>query len=436
MDDKEKRFQKSSKYFTITAYAVVGFLICALIVKVIFDFASVSNAVRVILNILAPFIIGIIIAYLINPVYKFFDNKFFGKWLHMTKHEKLRKILALLISYIIVLGLLGILIYIIIPQFAASIRSLVDTIGAFAKTLQGLIARLQERFTKLNLSVLSESLENLVPKLSESVKKWAEALVSGIVSTSVGVITAIINFFLAFVISIYILFEKDVLKNTVKKFYYSIFKEKTAANVSRLSRECSDIFGNFFTGKIIDSVIMGILVGLVMLIFRLPNALLIAVIVAVTNIIPYFGPLIGEILGFLIMLMSSWQQALLLLILLLLLQQVDGNFIGPKIIGNSTGLSPLWVIFAITIGGKIGGVAGMLFGVPVMAVIAHIAEEIVNHRLERKGLGYMITKDDDSGEKKKKKSLKERFKRKKKKKDEAPEEAQTEEPETADEKKD
>ena len=302
--------------------------------------------------------------------------------------------MALLLAYIIVFGVIGVLIYIIVPQFVTSIKSLVGTIGTFSHTVERWIDGLQEHFKNLNLEVLTDNISTIVPKLMARIQEWAEGLLSGIVSTGVGVISGIISFFMSIIVSIYILSDKLHLESTIRKLYYAWFKPEKAAHVSKVTRECSNIFSNFFTGKIFDSLIIGILCGVMMLILRLPYPLLISVLVGVTNVIPYFGPFIGAIPSILIMLMTGWKQALIFTILILVLQQVDGNIIGPKIIGDSTGLSPIWVIFAITIGSWVGGVAGMLFGVPVMAVIGHIAEEAVNKRLVKNGQLSMVKQEE------------------------------------------
>lgn len=391
---KKNKFYPNSKYFTITVYAVVGFLICAILAKIIFQFSVIWKGVSVIIGVLTPFVVGTIIAYLINPMFKFFDFTFFGKWLHMTKKRKLRKALSLLLAYIIVFGIITTLIYIIVPQFASSIRSLIDTIGSFSQTVQAWIADLQSHFQNLNLAFLTEHLNTLVPRLLARLQEWAESLLSGIVSTGVGVISGIINAILSIFVSIYILSDKLNLEKNIRKLYYALFKPNKAGTISRISRECSNIFSNFFTGKIFDSLIIGILCAIGMLILRLPYPLLISVLVGVTNIIPYFGPFIGAIPSILIMLMTGWKEALIFTIFIIVLQQIDGNLIGPKIIGNSTGLSPIWVLFAITIGSWLGGIGGMIFGVPVMAVIAHIAEELINNRLERKGLSALVEREE------------------------------------------
>ena len=390
----KNKFEKNSKYFTITVYALIGFLICALLVKVIFQFSNVWGAVKVLFGVLSPFVVGTILAYLINPMFKFFDYTLFRKWLHMTKRRKLRKTLSLLLAYIIVFGLITALIYIIVPQFVLSIKSLVGTIGTFSVTVQGWIDSIQEHFKTLNLTFLTDNITTIVPKLMSKLQEWGEGLLSGLVSTGVGVISGLIKAFLSIIISVYILSDKMNLEKGIRNIYYAYLKPEKASNVARMTRECSNIFSNFFTGKIFDSLIVGILCGICMLILKLPYPLLVSVLVGVTNIIPTFGPFIGAIPSILIMLMTGWKEALIFTILIIVLQQIDGNLIGPKILGNSTGLSPIWIIFAITIGSWVGGVFGMLFGVPVMAVIGHIAEEVINNRLESKGLYSMVEREE------------------------------------------
>ena len=390
MEENKNKFQKNSKYFTITVYAIVAFLICALLIKVIFHFSQVWNAVRVVIGVLSPFIGGMILAYLINPMYKFFDVTFFGKWLHLSKHRKLCKTFSLILSYIIVLGIIGALIYVIVPQFIASIRSLIGSLGTFAITVQGWINNLETHFSNLNLDFVKDSISNLIPTLEARLKEWAEGVMPTILSTSVGVISGIIKGVLAIFVSVYILADKMELERRLRNFYYAIFKPEKAAFISKTTRECSNIFSNFFTGKIFDSLIIGILNGILMLILKLPYPLLVSVLVGVTNVIPTFGPFIGAIPSILIMLMTGWKEALIFTIMIIVLQQIDGNLIGPKILGNSTGLRPIWILFAITIGAWVGGVVGMLFGVPVMAVIGYLLEEAVNYRLEKNGMSSMV----------------------------------------------
>ncbi len=388
--DNGRRFKPRSKYFTITVYAIIAFVICAIIAKLIFNFSTVFNALKIVTGVLAPFIAGGIIAYLINPLYKFLDFTFFKKWLRLKK-PGIRKGISMFLSYIIVLGVIAAIIAFVIPQFISSIGSLIKLLGGVSLDIEDQIDKLQQHFRNLNLSFIVDGVKNLVPTLIAKLQGWAEGLVGTLFSTSVGIVSGIINAFLSVIISIYILTDKARLKRTLRNIYYSTFRTREkAARVARVTKESSTIFSSFFTGKIFDSLIVGVLCGLGMLILGLPYPLLVAVIVGVTNIIPYFGPFIGAVPSILIMLISGWKQALILTIFIIVLQQIDGNLIGPKILGKSTGLRPIWVIFAITIGSWAGGIAGMIFGVPIMAVIGNIVEEIVNNRLRRKGLETLI----------------------------------------------
>lgn len=397
--EKNSRFKPNSKYFTIGVYTIVVFAICAIIARLVFSFSTVWHGFRVLVGVLSPFIVGAIIAYLINPLYKFLDFTFFGKWLKMTKKRKLRKVLSLLVSYLIVFGIIILIISFVVPQLVNSISSLIETISSFASRLQGWIEELQEHFINLNLDFLSSWVENFIPSLTDMLKTWAGSLVSTALSTSMSVVSGVVKGVLAIIVSVYMLSDKLHLERGLRNAYYAFFKPERASVIARLSRESSNIFSNFFTGKIFDSLIVGVLCFLGMLILRLPYALLISVLISATNIIPYFGPFIGAIPSILILLMTGWKEAIIFTIFILILQQIDGNLIGPRILGNSIGLRPIWVVFAITIGGWVGGVVGMMFGIPIFAVIGNIMEQIVNRRLKSKGLGSLIVYDRSTTQK-------------------------------------
>lgn len=179
--------------------------------------------------------------------------------------------------------------------------------------------------------------------------------------------------------------QKSLLKH-MKRFTYAVLKKERAARFIQTSRECSSIFSKYILGKTLDSVIIGILCFILMLILRLDYALVLSVIVGVTNMIPYFGPFIGAIPGILIYLFISPIQAIIFAFMILVLQQFDGLYLGPKILGESTGIKPLWVIFGITIGGSYFGPLGMFLGVPVVAVISHLLNSFVKRRLSQKNI--------------------------------------------------
>ena len=392
---KKSRFQPNSKYFTISVYAILVFLACALIARIIFSFSSVWGALGRITGVLSPFIVGLILAYLINPLYKFLDFTFFQKWLHMTKRRGLSKVLSLLIAYVITFGIVITLIAFVIPQFVNSISTFVNNLGSYTKQIQEVINDIQNTFKNLNLTFLTEGINSFIPSLTSKLSEWAQTLMSTVVNTSISIVSGVIKAIVAIFVSVYMLSDKQRLEHSLRNLFYALFKEERAARISRIARESSTIFSNFFTGKIFDSLIIGFLCAIGMLIFRLPYVVMVSVFVGITNIIPYFGPFVGAIPSILIMLMVGWKEAIIFTILILVIQQLDGNLIGPRIIGNSTGLRPIWVLFAITVGAWVAGVGGMLFGVPVMAVIGNLVEEAVNDKLKEKGYESMILVSDN-----------------------------------------
>ena len=210
-----------------------------------------------------------------------------------------------------------------------------------------------------------------------------------------------------------------MLLRNIKRIMYAIFTQEKTTAIFTTAKKCNQIFGGFIVGKFIDSLIIGFLCAIILLIFRMPFALLISIIVGITNMIPYFGPIIGAVPGFFILLISSPGHLIAYLIIILALQQFDGNILGPMILGDSTCVRPLWIIFAITVGGSVAGPIGMFLGVPTIAVISFLANNWVNRKLEKKGIvidNYQETPHESFMEKLKNKLTVKRSKTKKKNK--------------------
>ena len=220
-------------------------------------------------------------------------------------------------------------------------------------------------------------------------KNLSTALTSAIpqiIQTTVNVTASVLNVIIGFIISVYMMFSKELFFARIHKLFTALFPEKSVEKMASVIHQSNDIFSGFISGKILDSFIIGLLCFIFMSIFGWPYAMLISVIVGVTNVIPYFGPFIGAIPSILILLMVEPWTALWFAIFILVLQQIDGNIIGPKILGDSTGLSAFWVIFAITIFGSLMGPLGMFIGVPLFAVIYSLVRQFAEWRLSQKGL--------------------------------------------------
>ncbi|MBO5522942.1 MAG: AI-2E family transporter, partial [Roseburia sp.] len=196
----------------------------------------------------------------------------------------------------------------------------------------------------------------------------------------------ILNILVGLIVSVYVMASKEVFAGQAKKIVYALFKPVRANVIVETVRKSNEIFGGFISGKILDSAIIGVLAYIVLVIMRMPDTILVAVIIGVTNVIPFFGPFIGAIPSFLIIVLQDPVKGLYFLIFVIILQQIDGNIIGPKILGDSTGLSSFWVVFAIMVFGGLWGFLGMLLGVPIMAVIYYIVQRCVSYFLKKRGL--------------------------------------------------
>lgn len=336
-----------------------------------------------------PFFIACLIAYMVNPIYRFLNYRVFGK-MKTKRSERVKNMLSLILAYIIFLGIITIILLYIIPEFFTSISDLTANIpmNELIHKLENFLTDIEEYFPMLDFNIVEEKINELTPQLlsfsTDFVKNLLPKLLNVSYLISMSIVRVIINMLLSLVISAYLLASKDFLSRGIMRLLYAFTSKKRADSIAKVAVECNNIFSKFIIGKAIDSLIIGILCFFLMLILRLPYAILLSVIVGVTNMIPYFGPFIGAIPGIVVFLFVNPVQAIIFGVMVLALQQFDGLILGPKILGDSTGLKPLWVILAITVGGAYYGVLGMFLGVPVVAVISYLLNLLINYRLKQK----------------------------------------------------
>ena len=352
-------------------------------------FESFSSSIGVIVSILKPFIYGGVIAYLINPICEKIEDML----VKLTHKEKLSNTLSIFLGLIFVIIILYLLVIMVVPSLISSInvlvknvpeqsQQLVNWVHANIKDNQVLLNYIDEFYESMGTTVLNFVKNTLAPSLS-SVATLATESVSSF-------ITICKNLLIGIIAAIYILMNKDLFKEQAKLVTYSILNEK-AANIFIEEVIYTDkMFSGFISGKIIDSLIIGVICGIFCMIVKMPSALLVSVIVGVTNVIPFFGPYIGAIPCTFLILIQNPTMAVVFVIFIIILQQIDGNIIGPKILGDSTGLSSFWVLFSILLFGGIFGFIGMIIGVPVFAVIYDIIRKLVNYSLRVKGKQDLI----------------------------------------------
>ena len=287
---------------------------------------------------------------------------------------------------ITVIGFIIIAFVFVIPQIGESISELASNIPVVYSHVLKMLKELQHKYPEINVNAVTDRLNEMVPDIVDYGTDIVGHVVPMIFSVSVSIVRGVINLLLALFISIYMINGKNLFRYQAKRVVYALFEEKKGDIICNTFRECNDIFSAFLISKAVDSLIIGCICCVLMNILRLPYTVLISVIVGITNMIPYFGPFIGAVPGVIIYLCTSPRQAIIFVIMILVLQQFDGLVLGPRLLGQSTGLNPMWVIFAITVGGAYFGVLGMFIGVPVVAVIGFLANKFIKYKLEGKNI--------------------------------------------------
>lgn len=379
MEKKNKCLEILKTMVSNIWYIIALVALVAIIFLMIANWGVILTVLGKFLKILMPFILGFFFACLINPLVKLIK-----KGLNKVKTGqamKLKQGISVLLSYIIVIGVITILIIYIFPQVKASVADLGKSIQ---NGYQYMITHEKEINDKIPLFDLSGGIEYIKKFAYNKVINHSSDIIPYVYQLSSSVLTTSYNVLMGLVISIYIILDKRKLKRSARKIVYAISPQKKEEEVWETMKQCSHIFNGFLIGKMIDSLIIGIICLIAMSILRLPYALLLSLIVCITNMIPYFGPFIGAIPGVLIYLFIDFRLALIFAIMILILQQFDGLYLGPKILGDQTGIKPLWVIFGITVGGAYFGVMGMFLGVPVVAVIMYLVNLYLDKKLKKK----------------------------------------------------
>lgn len=379
------KFIASRKYFTICIYAIAVIAIGGGIIYMIYNWEQTGKYFKKIGAALSPFILALFIAYFLYPLVKKIDwllKRVFFK----ERFKKVRRILSVILSYLIVLGSLTLIIIYVIPQIGNSFSDLSTKVPDMYKLINKYSLMLQEQFPDIDVDYIMDKFQHIIPNLISYGTNMAGNLFPAIYSLGIGIVKGVINLIVAIMVSIYMILDKPILLKNIKRLVYAALPEKKADSFWRTSKECNDIFSGFVIGKMIDSLVIGILSFICMSIFQFPYALLLSLIVGITNMIPYFGPFIGAIPGVIIYLLTDPLLALFYAIFILVLQQFDGIYLGPKILGEKTGIRPLWVIFGITLGGAYAGVIGMFLGVPFTAVISFLIEKWVRRKLMKRNV--------------------------------------------------
>lgn len=384
-----KLMQKFSRGMTI--FVVIA--ACIIFYFALLRLPAISGVFEKIFQVLKPVIYGLAIAYLLNPIVGFVEERLKPLLEKRIAGERrgfaIARGVGIFVAVTILILIIVALFNMMIPELYGSIRDMVLTVPS---QLNQLVDKIMEMNSQD--STLSQLLNNILKEATDYVQTWMRSdllnqinvVMSNLTVGVINVVSEILNAIIGLIISIYVLFSKEKFSSQCKKGVYALFKPSHANMLLHLTIKSNEIFGGFIIGKIIDSVIIGVLCFVGLSLLKMPYTLLVSVIVGVTNVIPFFGPYIGAIPSAILIMLTDPKMGIYFIIFVLVLQQLDGNVIGPKILGDSTGLSAFWVVFAILLGGGLFGVIGMILGVPTFAVIYYIINMLVNHRLEKKKL--------------------------------------------------
>jgi predicted PurR-regulated permease PerM len=384
-------FLKNKKYVQIFLCAVLTVICGILFYFVMTDSSRLSEWIDKLISVLSPLIYGCVIAYIMLPFMRFCERKLLRFKEDSAFGKKIKRPLAVMLTMLLFLLIVTVIVVLIIPQVGNSFVELESQINNYVSAAQNLADKIIRDFPLFNgqYENLSEFLD--VNELTTDIKGfisgfygYLEQGAKYLISYAGSFVIEVKNALIGFIVAIYLLSSKERLAAKTKKILSAVLNRRHYVNLINLVRFTDKTFGGFVIGKIIDSIIIGVLTFIVMSIIGMPFTPLISVIVGITNVIPFFGPFIGAIPSAFIMFIAEPKMTVWFVLMIFIIQQLDGNVIGPKILGSSTGLTSLAVLIAIMIGGGFFGVAGMILGVPAAAVICALVKQKTDEKLLKK----------------------------------------------------
>lgn len=375
-----------------TALAVI--FISILLVVIFTNLPGFFAVVKSVGTILEPLFIGVVFAFLLNPIVRFVDARLQPLLTRKTKWKpttvkKLSRATGVVIALIFAALILYAFFSMLLPQLYESVVGIVGNAETYYNSVDGWVKNLLEDNPELQ-----RYFDAALEKIFEFINAWftttflqdVQKLLTTLTTSVVAVVKSLLNVLIGLVASVYILLSKDTFRAQGKKLIVALLSKKGADHVFYLGRNIYRIFNGFVIGTIVDSALMGVLCYIGMLIFKMPYPALVATIIGVTNVIPFFGPIIGLVPSAFLILLVNPLQAFYFVIFILAVQQIDGNIIAPKILGNSIGISGFWVLASITVAGSVFGFAGMVLGVPVFAILYLLIADAINEKLRKKNL--------------------------------------------------
>lgn len=352
----------------------------ALVIFALVNFSKIIAFLGKVISIFSPFLLGIILAFVLNVLNNFIEKKIFGKIRPSKIWNKIKRPLCITLSLIFVFLTIFFVMNLLIPQLKNSASLFTDTLPAYKEDIIGILNRFDvDEFT---VNKVGEYLDNFGKVITDYIKGNSKDVITVTTEVATSVINIISKGIITLVFAIYMIAQKETLSRQINKIMRAYLKPKTINKINTVGTLANKTFSNFVTGQCLEALIFGSLVFVGMLIFRFPYASTIGVLLGFTALIPIFGAFIGTAIGFILIMMVSPVKAILFVVFIIVLQQIEGNLIYPRVVGKSIGLPGMWVLLSVTVGGSIGGILGMLIATPLCSLLYALFTRMVNDRLK------------------------------------------------------
>lgn len=352
----------------------------ALVIFALVNFSKIIAFLGKIISIFSPFLLGIILAFVLNVLNNFIEKKIFGKIKHSKIWNKIKRPLCITLSLILVFLTIFFVMNLLIPQLKNSASLFTDTLPAYKEDIIGILNKFDVDESTVNK--VGEYLDNFGKVITDYIKGNSKDVITVTTEVATSVINIISKGIITLVFAIYMIAQKETLSRQINKIMRAYLKPKTINKINTVGTLANKTFSNFVTGQCLEALIFGSLVFVGMLIFRFPYASTIGVLLGFTALIPIFGAFIGTAIGFILIMMVSPVKAILFVVFIIVLQQIEGNLIYPRVVGKSIGLPGMWVLLSVTVGGSIGGILGMLIATPLCSLLYALFTKMVNDRLK------------------------------------------------------
>lgn len=360
----------------------------AIIIFALVNFDKLIGVCEYLIDILSPFIIGALLAFVLNVLIKFIETRIFGKIKDGKVWKKIKRPISITISLILVGVIIYFIMYLLIPQLKNSASLFTDTLPSYKEDIINILEKFDVGDS--TISKASEYLDNFAKVITDYIKGNSKDVLSVTTEVATSIVSIISEGIISIVFAIYIIAQKETLRRQVNKIMKAYLKPKVCNKINDIAEMSNKTFSNFVTGQCLEAVIFGGLCFVGMLILRLPYASTISVLIGFTALIPVFGSIVGTILGAFLILIVSPVKAIIFVVFIIVLQQLEGNLIYPKVVGKSIGLPGIWVLFSVTIGASVAGIWGMLVATPLFSILYSIVSKMVNDRLKENKVAIKV----------------------------------------------